>query len=164
MDVRWRVRVVRSFFGIGGIGALAFLAIAYVRRDQPMLYRLEETGCACVVPATIAIPNPFRDRSPEQPAAEMLRLPGQDKCEAAVAALANQVYPSDFCARGVSEVRPHVTHWSLRDRLNDGSDTIRLTYTVHFAGQSKSSLLWFRVKREGQRWVARYMGNEVWFE
>ena len=128
-----------------------------------MLYRLEETGCACMVPAAIAIPNPFRDRSPELPATEILRLLGQDKCEAAVAALANHVQPSDFCARGVSNVRPHVTNWSLRDRVNEGPD-IRLTHSVHFVGQSKSSLLWFRMKREGQFWVPLYMGNEIYWE
>jgi hypothetical protein len=46
--------------------------------------------------------------------------------DAGVAALANHVQPSNFCARGVSNVRPHVTNWSLRDRVNDGPD-IRLT-------------------------------------
>jgi hypothetical protein len=165
MDVRWRVRFVRFFLGIIGIGILLVLAIAYFRRDLPMLYRLEDASCACVVPAIVAVPNPFRDRSPEQPATDLLQLLEQDKCEAAVAALANAVHPSDFCRRGVSEAnaRPHVTNWSLCDRVNDGPD-IRLTYTVHIAGQSKSSLLWFRVNREGQRWVALYMGDEVGFE
>jgi hypothetical protein len=128
-----------------------------------MLYRLEETNCACLVPATVAIANPFRDRSAEQPATELLKLLERDQCELAVASLANRVYPTEFCLVGVSGVRPHVTHWSLRDLANEGQD-VRLAYTVHFDGQSGSSLLWFLVQRDGQRWVGRYMGNEVWFE
>jgi hypothetical protein len=161
--VRRFARVARFFLVVAGLGVALLMAVAYVRRDHPMLYRLEDEGCACLVPATIAIPNPFRDRSPERPAIELLRLLEWDQCEVAVAKLANEVYPTEFCRRGVSDVSPHVTHWYLRDRVTERRG-VRLTYTVWFSGQSRSSWLWFLTVPDGQRWKALYMGNEVWFE
>ena len=89
MNVRWRGRVIRAFAGTVGIGVVIVLAVDYFRRDCTAGFSGE--------------------RSRKGLGIALLRLLEQDKCEITVAALANQVYPSDSCVRGVSEIRPHVT-------------------------------------------------------
>jgi hypothetical protein len=141
-----------------------FVATAYVFLNQrsPVLIRLGDGPAAFEDDAAYDILNPFRDRGPEKPAIEILRMVKDGHC----ADVARTLEPGrqDYSCEEDTKLR--LLSWRLRAREDNAHGNTILYYEVQrdFGpdGIKWGDPYWFRVQKTPQgRW--KVISLERWF-
>ena len=131
----------------------------YLTRSKPILLRYGQSSAKSTGAASFVVFNPFRDRSPEQKAADFLELIKEQPCVQVLAGLSLNQERFQYLCQMESEHR--LTSWRLADREEIGNKAKLFYWSRRTQSLDFKSQLWITMENTSGYWkVVEY---ESWY-
>jgi hypothetical protein len=125
------------------------IAAAYLTFAGPILYRSKVEDACCGITRFVLL-NPFRDRSREVVAEQLLAAMKEGHCTEIVATMPLSDERRKLICR--EESRLHYVTWRLKDREDQNAQQSKLFYLRWSTGESIPSAAWIDLKEQNREW------------
>jgi hypothetical protein len=138
--------------------AIAGISALFLARSSPVVYSFSEQGDPSGEPYRTLF-NPFRDRSPERPAREILRCLSRGDTKEAIAEVDRAEARDEILALAN---QGRIRSWRLANRIDSG-DSAKLFYWTRWDSSSSSDTpVWVSVKRSSTSVPWRVIDFRSW--